>query len=82
VHIDWSSLVMVVVVAAAATLAVVSLVAFALVGWSARADARAQGPESGAAASAVGPTGGTAVAVLCLAAAASIVGYGLYLIVA
>jgi hypothetical protein len=73
---------MVVIVAAAATLAVVSLVAFALVGWSARADQRDRGSEPGAAAPALGPTAGTAVAVLCLAAAASIVGYGLYLIVA
>jgi hypothetical protein len=71
VHIDWASLAVVGVVAAAAALAVVLLVAFGVVALSARTD-----PGDGAR-----PAVGTAVAVLCLAAAGLIVGYGLYLII-
>ena len=80
-HIDWASLLDIAVVAAAATLAVVLLVAFALVGLSTRMGQHAD--STGNAASGE-PTSrvGVAVAVLCLLAACLIVGYGLYLIVA
>ena len=44
-HIDWSSLAEVAVVAAAAALTVVLLVAFALVGWSGRGGRPVDGPE-------------------------------------
>jgi hypothetical protein len=80
-HIDWSSLAEVAVVAAAAALTVVLLVAFALVGWSSRARRPVDGPE-GDRPFAAYPGVGTAVAVLCVLAAGLIVGYGLLLIVA
>lgn len=75
-HIDWSSLTEVAVVAAAAALTVVLLVSLALVALSGGAEER--GSEDGEAT--LAPTR-TAVAGLCLGAAALIVGYGLYLIV-
>ena len=77
-HIDWATLAVVAMVAAAVAVTVVLLVAFALVGLS--ADARRQ---TGDAASAAGgrPGVGTAVAVLCVLAAGVIVCYGLYLII-
>jgi hypothetical protein len=81
VHIDWASLLVIAVVAAAAALTVVLLVAFALVALSARAEVPVDGSRRGDA------TGtrhgvGTASAMLCLLAAALIVCYGLYLIAA
>ena len=80
-HIDWASLLDIAVVAAAAALAVVLLVAFALVGLSTRTRHRAD--RTGNAASAgQRPATGVTVAVLCLLAACLIVCYGLYLIVA
>jgi hypothetical protein len=81
VHIDWTSLLAVAVVAAAAALIVVLLVAFALVGLSARVELPAGRPGGG---DATGTRSGlgTASAMLCLFAAALIVGYGLYLIIA
>jgi hypothetical protein len=81
VHIDWATLAAIAVVAAAATLAVVLLVAFALVGLSASAGRRVGGPGAGGA-PAVRPAAGTALDVLCLLAAGSIVCFGLYLIIA
>jgi hypothetical protein len=80
-HIDWASLVQVAVVAAAAALTVVLLVAFALVGLSARSGLPVDGPDGGDA-SRTRPGVGTAIAVLCVLAAGLIVSYGLYLIIA
>ncbi len=74
-HIDWTSLVEVAVVAAAAALTVVLLVALALVELSAR-------PERGAGSAGAHSCTGVATAVLCILAAGLIVGYGLYVIVA
>jgi hypothetical protein len=76
VHIDWTSLATVAVVAAAATLSVVLLISFALVGQSTRSGRRVDSPDG------TQLDGGTAVVVLCLLAAGLIVGYGLYLIIA
>lgn len=73
--IDWGSLAVVGVVSLAAAVAVVVLVAFALVGLSART-APAEGGGT------LSPGAGTAVAALCLLATAAIVVYGLYMIVA
>lgn len=80
-QIDWVSLGVVVVVAAAAALTVVTLVALAIVGLSARAEQHAGGSGLGREPT-LRPAFGTAVAALCLTAAASVVGYGLYLMVA
>ena len=80
-HIDWASLLDIAVVSAAATLAVVLLVAFALVGLSTRTRHHADGTDDAASAP-PRPAVGVAVAVLCLLAACLIVCYGLYLIVA
>ena len=80
-HIDWATLVEVAVVAAAAALTVVLLVAFALVGLSARSGPPVDGPDDGDA-SGTHPGVGMAVAVLCVLAAGLIVCYGLYLIIA
>lgn len=75
-HIDWATLTEVAVAAAAAALTVVILVASALVGLSPRTVRGGKGDRDR-------PThAGLAVAVLCLGAAALIVGYGLHLIVA
>ena len=57
------------------------LLAFALVGLSARVRRPAGGPADGARPR-LGATTGTAIAALCLAGVVAIVGYGLYLIVA
>ena len=80
-HIDWATLAAVAVIAAAAALTVVLLVAFALVGLSARSGQRVVGPDDGGT-SGTHPAAGTAVAVLCLLAAGLIACYGLYLIIA
>ena len=79
--IAWGSLFLVFVVSLAVGVAVVVLVAFALVGLSARERAVVGGPHDGA------PTGlsgsaGTGVAGVCLLAVAAIVAYGLYIIIA
>ncbi|WP_433507850.1 hypothetical protein ACQP04_16155 [Pseudonocardia halophobica] len=55
--------------------ALIALVAFALVGLSARNQPATVGRRG------LSPAAGTAVAGLCLAASALIVGYGLYVIV-
>jgi hypothetical protein len=74
-HIAWDSVLVVFVVSFAAAAAVVVLVSFALVALSTRAGA-------GAPSARIGAGGNTIIAGLCLAAAAAIVLYGLYLIVA
>jgi hypothetical protein len=79
-NVDWGAVLVVCAVSLAAGVAVVALVALALVGLSARAPQRVGGPEDGAR-PALTPAAGTAVAGLCLLAAAAIVGYGLYIIV-
>jgi hypothetical protein len=80
VQIDWATLTEIAVVAAAATVTVVLLVAFALLGLSAPAGRRAHDRTGGA--SGMSPAAGTAVAALCLLAAGLIVCYGLFLIIA
>jgi hypothetical protein len=80
-HIDWSSFLAIAVVAAAAALAVVLLIAFALVGLSASSERPVAASDDGTAAG-TRPAVGTAVAVLCVLAAALIVCYGLYLLIA
>ncbi|MGY1694689.1 MULTISPECIES: hypothetical protein [unclassified Geodermatophilus] len=81
-HIDWGTLAAIAAVATAATVTVVMLVAFAVVGLSGPSRRRVDGPGDDGGASDTHSAAGTAVAVLCLLAAGSIVGYGLYLIVA
>ena len=78
-HIDWATLVAVAIVAAAAALTVVLLVSFALVALS-TGPGRADGPDGGASGPSVAVRKG--VAMLCVLAAGSVVGYGLYLIIA
>ena len=78
--IAWGSLLAVCVVSLAAGVAVVVLVAFALVGLSARARRAGGGPNDGA--KTLSPAGRVAVAGVCLLAAALIVGYGLWIIIA
>jgi hypothetical protein len=78
-HIDWATLAVVAVVASAAAVTVVLLVAFALVGLSARAGRRVS--DDGIA-SGTRPDVGAAAAALCMLAAGLIVCYGLYLIIA
>jgi hypothetical protein len=80
-HIDWTSLAEVGVVAAAAALGVVLLVAFGTVGLSTARKRQIEGPD-GDHASGTDPRVGLAVAVLCVFAAGLIVCYGLYLIIA
>jgi len=80
VTIDWASLVLAAVISAAVTVAVVSLVAFALVGLSARVHPSIGGRNDGAAPP-VRPAVGTAIAAVCTLAVALIVGYGLFLVV-
>jgi hypothetical protein len=77
--IAWGSLAIVCVISLAVGVAVVALVAFALVGLSARAHVPAGGPDDGA--PTISPGAGIAIAGLCLLAAAVIVGYGLWIIV-
>jgi hypothetical protein len=79
-HIDWSSLAAVGVVAAAAAVTVVLLVAFALVALSTRPRQQVGGPDRDQPSTAHFGVG-TAVATLCLLAAGLIVGYGLLLII-
>jgi hypothetical protein len=80
VGIAWGSLFIVCLVSLAVGITVFVLVAFALVGISARVGVPAGGPDDGA--KAVSPAAGTAVAGICLLAVAAIVGYGLYIIIA
>jgi len=78
VQIDWPTLAVVAIVAGAAAVTVVLLVAFALVGLSARAGRRV-GDEATPPGTRL--DGGTAVAVLCVLAAGLIVCYCLYLLI-
>jgi hypothetical protein len=80
VTIDWGSLVVAAVVSAAVTVGVVSLVAFALVGFSARIRRPVGGRNVGVPPP-VRPGVGAAVATVCTLAVVLIVGYGLFLIV-
>ena len=80
-HVDWVSLVTVAVIAAAAALTVVMLVAFAIVGLSARSRLPVDGPQGGDA-SGTRPRVGTSIAVLCVLAVGLIVCFGLYLTIA
>jgi hypothetical protein len=79
-NVDWGALVTVAVVSAAVSLVVVSLVSFALVALTARA--RPPAGDRRTAPLSLRRGTGTAVAAVCLLAAALIVGYGLFLIVA
>jgi hypothetical protein len=81
VGIDWATLGAIAVVAGAATLTVVLLVAFALVGLSARPERRGDVPDDDGTPGMHTATG-TSVAALCLLAAGLLVCYGLYLIIA
>ncbi|UOX86057.1 hypothetical protein MUY14_30360 [Amycolatopsis sp. FBCC-B4732] len=72
-HIDWSSLGLVFVVALASVVVLTSLFSFGVVGLSQRDSAR----EAGGSGS--GPLAG---AVICFVLCAAIVGYGIFLIVA
>jgi heme exporter protein D len=80
VSINWGSLLVVCLVSLAVGIAVVALVAFALVGLSARRTVITGGADDGAR-PALAPAAGTAVAAVCLFAVAAIVGYGLWIIV-
>ncbi|HZZ51109.1 MAG TPA: hypothetical protein VFE65_29800 [Pseudonocardia sp.] len=77
----WDSLLIVIVVSFVAAVAVVALVAFALVGFSARAATQASGELSGTRNSSMSAGAGTAVGGVCIAAAALIVLYGLYIMI-
>jgi hypothetical protein len=77
-NIDWGSLGVVAIVSLAVSVAVVSLLAFAIVGLSAREHSLSGG---GSTAGVLSPSAGTAVAGLCLLAVVAIVGYGLYVII-
>jgi hypothetical protein len=81
VHVDWATLAAIAVVAAAASLTVVLLVAFAIVGLSAHSGRRADGLDDRRTSGSHAPAG-LAVAVLCVLATGLIVCYGLYLIMA
>jgi hypothetical protein len=80
VHIDWSTLAAVAVVAAGTAITVVLLVAFAFVGLSLRPQGQVDGLSGWG--SGTRTTVGTVIAGFCLLAAGLIVCYGLYLIVA
>ena len=77
--IAWGSLLTVCVVSLAIGVTIVVLVGFALVGLSARTGVPAGGPDDGA--KTLSPAAGSAVAGVCLLAAAAIVGYGLWIII-
>jgi len=82
-HVAWGSFAAVFLVSFAAAVGVVVLVAFALVGLSSRAawtDSPDRSAQSARRVPMTGPAG-TAIAGICLAAAAAIVLYGLWLIV-
>lgn len=79
--VKWGALLEVCVVSLAVGVAIVVLVSLALVGLSARQRAAVGGPDDGAPAG-LSAGAGTAIAGLCLLAAAAIVGYGLYIIIA
>ena len=80
-HIDWATLAVIAVVAAAATVTIVLLVSFAVLGLSSAPGPGVPGPGATVRPHAR-PAGGPVLAVLCLLAAAAVVGYGLSLIIA
>lgn len=80
-HIAWGSLLLVAVVSIVAGVAVVTLVSLAMVGLSARSAAQIDGAPEPAERPALTRAAGTALAAACLAAAAGIVGYGLFMII-
>jgi hypothetical protein len=80
VTIDWGSLIVAAVISAAVAAGVVSLVAFALVGLSARVHSPIGGRNDGAPPP-VRPAVGAAIAAVCTLAVALIVAYGLFLVV-
>jgi hypothetical protein len=77
--IHWGALLIVQLVSFGATIAVVGLISLAIVGLSARG---APAAESGRHATTFSPRSGTAVGAICLVAAAMIVLFGLWEIVA
>jgi hypothetical protein len=79
--INWASLLAVFVVSLGSTVAVVGLVTLAMLGLSART-ARTAAPRVASRPPLFSPVTGTAVAGACLAAAALIVLFGLWAIVA
>jgi hypothetical protein len=80
VTVDWGSLGIAAVASAAVTVGVVSLVAFALVGLSARVPPPIGGRNDGAPPP-VRPAVGASIAAVCTLAVALIVAYGLFLVV-
>ena len=78
--VAWGSLLIVCLVSLAVGVVIVSLVAFALVGLSARERAVVGGPADGASGG-LSAGAGTAVAGLCLLVVLLIVLYGLYIII-
>jgi hypothetical protein len=72
-NIDWGSLGLVAIVSLAVTVVVVGLVAFAMVGFSAR-------EHDPAAQQVLSATAGTVVGYACVAAVAAVVLYGLWLV--
>ena len=80
--IDWGSLLIVQLVSFGATIAVVVLISLALVGLSARGAHDAPVSTSGQHVTTFSARSGTAVGVICLVAAAMIVLFGLWEIVA
>jgi len=84
VHINWGALLVVAIVSFGSAVGVVVLIAFALLGLSARAGGTAAGGTAvagGGSRLGLSPAAGTFVAALCLLAAAVIVGYGLWIII-
>lgn len=77
-NIDWGSLGLVGIVSLAATVVVVALVSFAMVGFSAREEAAHIDDGNGV--RVLSPAVGTAVGYACVAAVALIVLYGLWLV--
>jgi predicted secreted protein len=78
--IHWDALFAVFAVSLGSAVGVVALVTVALLGLSARA-AQATGPDVADRRPALSPAAGTAVAAVCLTAAAAIVLFGLWVLV-
>jgi hypothetical protein len=84
VHINWGALAIVAFVSFGSAVGVVVLIAFALLGLSARAGGTAVGDTGivgGGSRLGLSPAAGTLVAAICLLAAAVIVGYGLWIVI-
>jgi hypothetical protein len=80
--INWGALLIVQLVSIGATIAVVGLISLAIVGLSARGAHQAPASTSGRQVTTFSARSGTAVAAICLVAAAMIVLFGLWEIVA